>query len=68
MVEQKTRTQRKKLFAGPGAGLALVREYVVMMEHSKILNLKHQITNKSQITIFNEQNKRPVWNLGFRSL
>jgi hypothetical protein len=28
---------------------------------NEIPNLKHQITNKSQITIFNDQNILPSW-------
>jgi hypothetical protein len=30
----------------------------------KIPNSKHQITNKSQIPIFNDQNKNQVWSAG----
>jgi hypothetical protein len=35
---------------------------------NEIPNSKHQITNKSQIPIFNDQNKKQVWNLEFWSL
>jgi hypothetical protein len=38
-----------------------------VMEHCKISNSKHQITNKSQITIFNDQNKKQVSNFGSAS-
>jgi hypothetical protein len=34
----------------------------------EIPNFKHQITNKSQIPIFNDQNTKQVWNFEFRSL
>jgi hypothetical protein len=34
----------------------------------EIPNFKHQITNKSQIPIFNDQNIRQVWNFEFWSL
>jgi hypothetical protein len=33
---------------------------------NKIPNLKHQITNKSQITIFNDQNIHCSWVLSYR--
>jgi hypothetical protein len=32
--------------------------------HRKISNFKHQITNKSQIPILNDQNKFGIWNFG----
>jgi hypothetical protein len=38
------------------------------VEGYKITNPKHQITNKSQIPILNDQNKKPVWNFEFWSL
>jgi hypothetical protein len=34
----------------------------------EIPNSKHQITNKSQIPIFNDQNTKQVWNFEFWSL
>ena len=37
-----------------------------MMEHSKISNSKHQITNKSQIPILNDQNRFGILKLGTR--
>jgi hypothetical protein len=36
-----------------------------VLEHWKISNFKHQITNKSQIPIINDQNKKQVWNFEF---
>ncbi len=39
-----------------------------VVEYCKISNLKHQITNKSQIPIFNDQNTKPVCNFEFWSL
>jgi hypothetical protein len=33
-----------------------------VLKYCKISNFKHQITNKSQIPIFNDQNKKQVWN------
>jgi hypothetical protein len=36
------------------------------IEHCKISNLKHQITNKSQIPIFNDQNRFEILKLGTR--
>jgi hypothetical protein len=33
-----------------------------VVEHCKISNSKHQITNKFQIPILNDQNKKQVWN------
>ena len=39
-----------------------------VLEHCKISNPKHQITNKSQIAIFNDQNKKQVSNFEFWSL
>jgi hypothetical protein len=33
----------------------------------EITSFKHQITNKSQIPIFNDQNTRQVWNFYFSS-
>jgi len=39
-----------------------------VLECCKISNSKHQITNKSQIPIFNDQNKKQVWNFEFWSL
>ena len=35
-----------------------------MMECCKISNSKHQITNKSQIPILNDQNTKQVWSAG----
>jgi hypothetical protein len=43
------------------------------MEHrhgawgNEITNSKHQITNKSQIPIFNDQNTKQVWDFNFLS-
>ena len=37
---------------------------VGVREHCKISNSKHQITNKSQIPILNDQNKFRIWNFG----
>jgi hypothetical protein len=34
------------------------------MEHCKISNPKHQIANKSQIPILNDQNGFGIWNFG----
>jgi hypothetical protein len=38
--------------------------WLVVLEHCEISNFKHQITNKSQIPIFNDQNKKQVWSAG----
>jgi len=35
-----------------------------VVEHWKISNSKHQITNKSQIPILNDQNRFGIWNFG----
>jgi hypothetical protein len=35
-----------------------------VLEHCKISNLKHQITNKSQIPIFNDRNRFGISNFG----
>ncbi|MES0397041.1 MAG: hypothetical protein ABUK17_05795, partial [Syntrophobacteria bacterium] len=37
-----------------------------VVEHCKISNFKHQITNKSQIPIFNDQNSFGILKLGTR--
>jgi hypothetical protein len=41
-----------------------MRESAGVMEHCKISNSKHQITNKYQIPIFNDQNRFGIWNFG----
>ena len=46
----------------------LLREPDGVTEHDKISNSKHQITNKSQIPIFNDQNTKQVSNFEFWSL
>ena len=42
----------------------LLRQSAGVMEHDKISNFKHQITNKSQIPILNDQNRFGIWNFG----
>jgi hypothetical protein len=39
-----------------------------VMEHCKISNSKHQIANKSQIPILNDQNRFGIWNFGYCDL
>jgi hypothetical protein len=46
----------------------LRRKSAGVVEHCEISKSKHQITNKSQIPILNDQNKKQVWNLEFWSL
>ena len=41
-----------------------MRESAGVMEHCKISNSKHQITNKYQIPIFNDPNRFGIWNFG----
>jgi sterol desaturase/sphingolipid hydroxylase (fatty acid hydroxylase superfamily) len=41
-----------------------MRKFAGVIEHCKISNPKHQITNKSQIPICNDQNKKQVSNFG----
>ena len=56
--------------APEGASMVLppLRQSAGVMEYLKISNSKHQITNKSQIPILNDQNKKRVWNFEFWSL
>ena len=58
---------------GPGFGLPpegasmvfpFLRQSAEVMEHCKISNSKHQITNKFQIPILNDQNSLEFWNWG----
>jgi hypothetical protein len=58
---------------GPGFGLPpegasmvfpFLRQSAEVMEHCKISNSKHQITNKSQIPILNDQNRFGILNFG----
>ena len=42
------------------------RQSAGVMEHNKISNFKHQITNKSQIPILNDQNRFGILKLGPR--
>jgi len=41
-----------------------MRESFVVVEYCKISNSKHQITNKSQIPILNDQNRFGISNFG----
>ena len=47
--------------------LKMVSGLGVLM-YCKISNSKHQITNKSQIPIFNDQNRFEIWNFGYYDL
>jgi hypothetical protein len=59
-----------KSFGLPPEGASMVfpllRLTAGVMEHGKISNPKHQITNKSQIPILNDQNRFGILKLGTR--